>query len=160
MQQYLEAGKIVNTFGVRGELKLEPWCDSAEFLLPLKRLFISGEEKKILSSRVHKGMLIIRLEGLDDMNTAMLYKNRMAHFHRDDIPLPEGRYFIADILHSRVIDEAGRDIGELTEVIELPAGQNFVVKGAEEHMIPAVPEFILQIDAENKEIRVHLIEGM
>ena len=159
-QPYLEAGKIVNTFGVKGEVKLQPWCDDAEFLLPFKTLYVDGAPLRVLSARVHKDMLMVRFEGVDDVNAAMALKNKIVYFARDDAHLPEGRCFIADLLGSQVVDENGARVGELTEVLDMPAGQVYVVQGETEHTIPAVPEFILEINAEEKKIRVHMIEGM
>lgn len=159
-EPYLEAGKIINTFGVRGEVKLDPWCDSAEFLKPLKTLYIDGAPRAVASSRVHKGMLIIRFADVEDVNGAMLLKNKIVYFARSDVHLPKGRHFVADLLGAVVVDEQGAEIGKLTEVLDMPAGQVYVVQGETEHTIPAVPEFILDIDADEKVIRVHLIEGM
>ena len=159
-EPYLEAGKILNTFGVRGEVKLDPWCDSAEFLKPLKTLYIDGAPRAVASSRVHKGMLIVRFADVEDVNGAMLLKNKIVYFARSDVHLPKGRHFVADLLGAAVVDEQGAEIGKLTEVLDMPAGQVYVVQGETEHTIPAVPEFILAIDADGKVIRVHLIEGM
>lgn len=159
-EPYLEAGKILNTFGVRGEVKLDPWCDSAEFLKPLKTLYIDGAPRAVASSRVHKGMLIVRFADVEDVNGAMLLKNKIVYFARSDVHLPKGRHFVADLLGAAVVDEQGAEIGKLTEVLDMPAGQVYVVQGETEHTIPAVPEFILDIDADGKVIRVHLIEGM
>ena len=159
-EPYLEAGKIINTFGVRGEVKLDPWCDSAEFLKPLKTLYIDGAPRAVASSRVHKGMLIVRFADVEDVNGAMLLKNKIVYFARSDVHLPKGRHFVADLLGAVVVDEQGAEIGKLTEVLDMPAGQVYVVQGETEHTIPAVPEFILDIDADGKVIRVHLIEGM
>lgn len=159
-EPYLEAGKIINTFGVRGEVKLDPWCDSAEFLKPLKTLYIDGAPRAVASSRVHKGMLIVRFADVEDVNGAMLLKNKIVYFARSDVRLPKGRHFVADLLGAAVVNEQGTEIGKLTEVLDMPAGQVYVVQGEAEHTIPAVPEFILDIDADEKTIRVHLIEGM
>ncbi len=160
-QEYLEAGKIVNTFGVRGEVKLQPWCDSAEFLRPFKTLYIDGAPRRVLSSRVHKEMLIVHFEGVEDLNAAMALKNKLVTFARSDAELPEGRFFVADILGAAVVDEDGRTVGRLTDVLELPAGQVYVVEGEDgEHTIPNRGEFILDVDTDENVIRVHLIEGM
>lgn len=159
-QTFLEAGKIVSTFGVRGEVKLQPWCDSAEFLRDFSTLYYDGEPHKVASSRVHKGMLILRFDGCEDVNAAMALKNKLVYFSRADAALPEGRYFIADLLGAAVVDETGETVGRLTEVLDMPAGQVYVVRGEREHTIPAVPEFVLDIDAEEGVIRVHMIEGM
>ena len=160
MKEYLDAGKIVTTFGIRGEVKLEPWCDSAEFLKKFKTLYIDGTAKKVVSARVHKGALIVLFEGVEDVNAAMLLKNKIVRFARKDAKLPKGRFFIDDLIGAAVVDENGAEVGKLTEVLELPAGQVYVVQGTEEHTIPAVPEFILDISADASVIRVHLIEGM
>ncbi len=159
-QPYLEAGKIVGTFGVRGEVKLQPWCDSAEFLKKIKTLYIDGRPVEVVSSRVHKDMLIVLFRGVEDVNAAMALKNKVVFFAREDAKLPPGRYFIADLIGARVVDESGAPVGELTEVLDMPAGQVYVVQGETEHTIPAVPEFVLDIDADGGVIRVHLIEGM
>ena len=159
-EPYLEAGKILNTFGVRGEVKLDPWCDSAEFLKPLKTLYIDGAPRAVASSRVHKGMLIVRFADVEDVNGAMLLKNKIVYFARSDVHLPKGRHFVADLLGAAVVDEQGAEIGKLTEVLDMPAGQVYVVQGETEHTIPAVPEFILSTDPEAGVITVRLIEGM
>ncbi len=157
---FLEAGKIVSTFGVRGEVKLQPWCDSAEFLRPFKTLYVDGKPMEVASSRVHKDMLIVAFRGVEDVNAAMALKNKVVTFARADAKLPRGRYFIADLIGAAVVDENGTAVGTLTEVLDMPAGQVYVVRGETEHSIPNVPEFILDIDADNGLIRVHLIEGM
>ena len=160
-QEFLEAGKIVNTFGVRGEVKLQPWCDSADFLRSFKTLYIDGQPRRVVASRVHKEMLIALFEGVEDLNAAMALKNKVVYFARQDVKLPDGRFFIADILGADVIDEDGRAVGKLTDVLELPAGQVYVVEGEDgEHTIPNREEFILAVDANAGVIRVHLIEGM
>ena len=157
---YIEAGRIVNTHGVAGEVKIEVWLDSPRFMRKFKRFFINGTEIKMLSSREHKGFVLAKLEGVDDVNAAMSLKGKTVHIHRDDAHLPRGHYFLQDIIGAAVIDENGAEIGKLTEIMETPASRIYVVKGETEHMIPAVPEFILSTDAENGIIKVHLIEGM
>ncbi len=159
-EQYLEAGKIINTFGVRGEVKIEPWCDDAAFLKQFKTLYIDSRPRQVLSAKLHKGYLMVHFEGVEDVNAAMLLKNKLVYFRREDARLPKGSFFFADIIGSRVVDEQGAEVGILTEVLTLPAQNIYIVKGKEEHSIPAVPEFILDTDVEHKVIRVHLIEGM
>ena len=160
-QAFLEAGQIVNTFGVKGEVKIMPWCDSAEFLLPFRTLYIDKAPRRVISSHVHKDMLIVLFEGVEDLNAAMALKNKVVTFARADAKLPEGRFFIADILGSEVLDETGRAVGRLTDVLELPAGQVYVVEGEDgEHTIPNRSEFILDVNADEGVIRVHMIEGM
>ena len=159
-QQYLEAGKITNTDGVRGEVRITPWADSAAFLRGFRTFYIDGQPVRVLRSRVHKNQLIAQLEGYDDVNAAMTLKNKVIHIDRADAKLPEGRYFLQDLLGMRVVSDAGEALGELADVLDLPQGSVYVVRGTREILIPDVPEFLLNIDAERGEITVHLLEGM
>lgn len=159
-EQYIEAGRIVNTHGVVGEVKIEVWLDSPQFMKRCGRLFIGGVEKKITGAREHKGFLLAKLDGVDDVNAAAALKGRTVHIDRADAPLAKGAYFLQDIIGARVVDEAGNEVGTLAEIMETPASRIYIVRGEREHMIPAVPEFILSTDAENGVITVHLIEGM
>lgn len=159
-QQYIEAGKIVNTHGVAGEVKIEVWLDSPQFLRRFPRVFVNGAEKKLLSGRAQKSFLIAKLEGVDDVNAAMALKGRTITVDRNDVRLPRGTFFVQDILGASVVDENGAEIGKLTDVLERPAHNIYVVQGEQEHLIPAVPAFILKTDAEAGVITVHLIEGM
>ena len=159
-KQYIEAGRIVNTHGVAGEVKIEVWLDSPQFLKSFKRCFIDRREVKLLSARVHKGFLIAKLENVEDVNAAMALKGRTVFIDRADARLPKGAFFLQDIIGAAVVDESGNEIGKLVDVMETPASNVYVVKGETEHLIPAVPEFILSTDAENGIITVHLIEGM
>ena len=159
-QQYLEAGKITNTHGVRGEVRITPWADSAAFLRGFRTFYIDGQPGRVLRSRVHKNQLIAQLEGYDDVNAAMTLKNKVIHIDRADAKLPEGRFFLQDLLGMRVVSDAGEALGELADVLDLPQGSVYVVRGTREILIPDVPEFLLNIDAERGEITVHLLEGM
>ena len=159
-KQYIEAGRIVNTHGVAGEVKIEVWLDSPQFLKSFKRCFIDRREVKLLSARVHKGFLIAKLENVEDVNAAMALKGRTVFIDRADARLPKGAFFLQDIIGAAVVDESGNEIGKLADVMETPASNVYVVKGETEHLIPAVPEFIMSTDAENGIITVHLIEGM
>ncbi len=160
MEKYLEAAKIVNTHGIKGELKLEPWADNAEFLKGFKFLYIDGKPVKVVSSRVHNGFLIAKLEGVDDVNAAMPLKNKVVSIDRDDAKLPKGSFFLGDLIGASVVTETGEALGKLTDVLEMPAHNVYVVTGEREILIPAVPEFVLKTDASAGVVTVRLIEGM
>ena len=159
-EKFIEAGEIVNTHGVRGEVKIMPWTDTPEFLKAIKTLYIDGAAVRVLSSRIHKGALLASIEGIGNVNDAMRLKGKRVFIDRDDAALPEGRFFIQDIIGASVVTESGESVGTLTEVIDAPAGMIYVVRGETEHRIPAVPEFVLHTDADNGVITVRLIEGM
>lgn len=161
-EKFLEAGQLVNTHGVRGEVKITPWADSPEFLKKFRTLYIGPDRTPygVLSSRVHAGFLVALLEGVGDINAAMALKGKTVYIDRADVRLPRGKFFIADIIGARVIDESGAELGTVADVMEAPAQRIYVVRGETEHLIPDVPEFILGVDPEVGIVRVHLIEGM
>ena len=159
-QQYIEAGKIVNTHGVRGEVKIQVWLDSPEFMRRFKTIYIDSRPVKLVSSRAHKGFLIALLDGVDDINAAMSLKNKTVYIDRAEAPLKKGEYFLCDIIGASVVTEDGESVGTLEDILETPASSVYNVRGETEHMIPAVPEFILNTDAENGVITVKLIEGL
>ena len=119
-QSLIDAGKIVNTHGVRGEVRIEVWLDNPALLKRCGRVYLGGEEKKILSAREHKGFLIALLEGVTDVNAAQALKNRVVQIARADAKLPRGAYFLQDIIGASVVDEGGAEIGKLAAA--RPAG--------------------------------------
>ena len=162
MNEFIEAGKIVNTHGINGEMKVEVWLDGPAFFKKFRRVFIgnTAASYKVLSAREQKGFILLKVEGIDDLNTAMTFKNKIVYINRGDAHLKKGEYFLGDILGAKVIDEDGTEIGILEEIFETPAQPVYVVKGETEHLIPAVPEFIKAADIENRILTVKLIEGM
>lgn len=158
--KFLECGKIVNTHGIRGEVKIIPWADSPEFLCDLPALYIDGKEVKIRNARVHKGNVIALLEGVDDINDAMLLKEKVVSMSREDVDLPDGSFYLADIIGLKVINEDGQELGILKDILSPSLQQVYVIKGEREIMIPVVPEFILETNVEGGYIKVRLIEGM
>ena len=141
-------------------MKIEVWLDSPQFMKRFQRIFIDGTEHKILSAKTQKCFLLAKLEDVSDVNAAMRLKGKIVYICRDDAKLSRGAFFVQDIIGALVQDEQGNEIGRLTEVMETPASNVYVVKGEQEHLIPAVPEFIMSTDAESGIITVRLIEGM
>ncbi len=160
MKELLDCGQIVNTHGIRGEVRVVPWADSPEFLCRLPALYIGGAAVRVLSSRVHKGSVIARLDGVDTVEKAMALKGKTVQLHRKDAKLPDGAFFLEDIIGLDVVDGDGRRLGVLREVLSPSLQQVYVVEGEREIMIPAVPEFILETNIEGGFIKVRLIEGM
>jgi len=159
-KEFLEAGQIVNTHGVRGEVKIVPWADSPEFLCQFQTLYLDGAPVNVQSARPHKGSVIAKLEGVDDVEGAMRLRDKVLSIRRADARLPEGAFFLADLIGLEVVDEAGETLGKLREVLSPSRQQVYVVEGEREIMIPAVPEFILETNVDGGYIRVRLIEGM
>ena len=162
---YLECGKIINTHGVAGAVKLEPWCDSPEVLADLETIYFKKGELystlKVLRASVFKRFVLATLEGVTDVDAAAALKETVVYAAREDLPLEEGSHFIADLIGLSVIDvESGRVYGELVEVFNTGASDIYVVKTPDgERMMPAVGEFVKEIDTE-KGIFIAPIPGM
>lgn len=159
-KRYLEAGRIVNTHGVRGEVKIQPWADSPEFLKGFSRLYIDGKPYRLLSARVHKSSVIASLEDVDDVNAAMALRDKTVFIDRREARLPEGGYFIQDLIGAKVVTEDGAELGTLAEVLNMPASDVYVVRGEREILIPAVPQFIISRDIDEGVITVRMMEGL
>lgn len=163
--KYLECGKIVNTHGVKGGLKLESWCDTPQDLASLKKVYLkNGAEykmHKVKKASIFKQFVLFELEGINNIDIAMTLKGRVVFADRDDISIDEDAFFIADIIGLDVIDlESGEKIGTLSDVLNLGASDLYEINTKNgKKLIPAVPEFIKEIDLE-KGIFVSLIEGM
>lgn len=163
--QFLECGKIINTHGVRGGLKLESWCDTPQDLASLKKVFLKkGAEyicHKIKRASVFKQFVLFDLEGISDIDTANALRGAVVYADREDVHIEEDAFFIADIIGLPVIDvESGEKIGELADVINLGASDLYEIKTSNgKKLIPAVPEFIKEVDTEHG-IFVSLIEGL
>jgi len=160
MKKYLEAGVIVNTHGIKGEVRILPWVDSAEFLKSFKYLYIDEKPYELLSGRVHKNFLLAELAGVSDVNAAMILKNKVVSVDKDQAKLPKGAFFLQDLMGAAVVDESNTELGKLTDVLELPAGNVYVVSGEREILIPAIPQFVLKTDIKAGIITVRLIDGM
>ena len=160
--RYLEAGKIVNTHGIAGEVKILPWADDPAFLLDFDTLYIDGQPVSLLGARVHKNCVLAKLAGIHDINEAMKLKNKVVFIDREDAELEEGAFFLADLMGLEVRDaDSGEVLGQIADILTPPASNVYVVTGGkQDHMIPAVPEFIVETNIDEGYLRVRLIEGM
>ncbi|MGI5971644.1 MAG: ribosome maturation factor RimM [Oscillospiraceae bacterium] len=159
--EFIEAGLIVNTHGINGEVRIEPWCDSADFLKGFKTLYLDGEPLRVVSGRIHKNMFLATFEGYSDINSAMRLKGRVLYFRRSDAPLPEGRYFIADLIGLEARDaDTGKAIGIVKDVLSLPANDVYVISGERDYLVPAVPAFIDSLDIDAGFLTVKMQRGL
>ena len=158
-KRFLEAGQIVSTHGIAGEVKILPWCDGPEFLKEFDTFYIEGTAFPVEQARVHKNMLLCKLSGVNDMNAAQVMKNKVVCIDRSDAHIPEGRVFISDLIGLPVFAD-GQEIGVLKDVYTGPANDVYIVKGEREYMIPAVSEFLEDVNVDEGYVKVRLIEGM
>ena len=155
--QYIEAGEIVNTHGVRGEVKVLCWLDDPEMLCEFDRCRIAGKEYAMEQVRVQKTCNLVKLKGIDTMEAAQAMRGKTVELYREDID--DEVIFAAELIGVEVFCE-GEKIGKITEVLDYPGNSVYVVKGQYEYMIPAVNQFILSTDMEKNEMQVKLIKGM
>lgn len=158
----LKAGKIVNTHALRGEVRVYPYCDDAEFLCEFDRLFIESEEAEVISSRVHKGQALIKFKGIDNINDAEKVVGKLIYIDKNDVELEEGRFFIEDIKGLEVIDiDTGVVYGKVINVIETGANDVFEVKGEDKILlVPKIDDVVKDIDIVNKKILIRPIKGL
>ena len=155
--QFLEAGEIVTTHGVHGEMKVLPWADGPDFLLEFDRVRIEGKDYKVESCRIQKSCNLLKLEGIDTMEAAQLLRGKTIELYREDID--DEVIFAAELVGMEVQCD-GKTIGKVREVLDYPGNKVYVVKGQYEYMIPAVHQFILETNMEENTMRVKLLEGM
>ncbi|MBR2284386.1 MAG: 16S rRNA processing protein RimM [Ruminococcus sp.] len=163
-KQYLEAGKIVTTHGIHGEVKVMPYCDSAELLCEFDRLFMGRELKEvnILRARVQKGMVIAKIEGVDTVEQAQKLRNIMLYMHRDDLELDEDTYFVADLVGMEVRDaDTGEVYGKITDVMQTGANDVYVIGGRDrEYLVPAIADVVISTDTESNIMLIRPLEGL
>ena len=160
--QEMEIGKIVNTHGLRGHVKVEPWCDGIETFEYLDSIFIKGTEYNIESVKPHKNIFLLKLENIDDINVAEGFKGAIITADREKLPpLPEGTYYITDIIGLEVYEDE-KYIGKISDWIETGSNNVYVIKRpkGKDVLIPAIDDVIKKIDIENKTMSVKLLEGL
>ena len=155
--QFIEAGEIVTTHGVRGEVKVLCWLDSPEVLCEFDRCRISGKEYKMESVRVQKTCNLVKLSGINDMDAAQAMRGKVIELYREDI---DDEVIFADELKGVEVFADGNSIGKIVDVLDYPGNSVYVVRGEYEYMIPAVNHFILSTDMQANRMEVRLIEGM
>jgi 16S rRNA processing protein RimM len=157
----LEIGRITNTHGLKGEMKVEPWCDDPRDLLKLKTLFVGGAAYAVASARTAGDLLYLKLAGVDTLEMAQTLKGKTLEAAREDLSLAPGSYFIADCENATVVDaDSGRTLGTVKEILYYPGRTILNVDAGRELLIPMVSDFIKEVDADKGIVRVHLIDGM
>lgn len=163
-EQYLEVGKVTNVHGLMGEVRVQPWADSPDFLCRFKTLYVDKTHWpiEVERARVHKNMVIIKFHGFTDVNGALAMRNAILYIDRDDANLPKGSFFLADIYGLEVRDaQTDEVLGKVDDILTPPANNVYVVRGGKrEIMIPAVDQFVKEINVDEGYMKVALIEGM
>ena len=165
MEQMFTIGKIVNTHGVKGEVRVLPSTDDVKRFGKLKEVKVENRTMttyEIETVRYHKNFVLLKFKGIDTMNEAELLKNSLFKLDRKDaLPLKKDEYYQCDLYGLRVVTDTGRDLGKLTDILMTGSNDVYVVRNEEkEILIPAIKQCILKVDLEAGEMLVHLLEGL
>ena len=151
-KEFLEVGQVVGTHGVRGTMRVKPWSDESDFLSDFKRVYLDkGEtELKIVSAKAHGNVTLLDIKGIDSIEKAEALRGKVLAVSRDDIALPEGRYFVDELMGCAVTDaDTGENLGTITDVSKTGANDVWhITKGGNEYLIPAIESVIVSVDVE------------
>lgn len=165
-KKFLEIGKIVTTHGIKGEVRVQPWCDDAAMLCEFESLSLnaSGTETiSITSARVHKNVVVMKLDGVDTVNDAQAFRNRVLYADREELELPPDTYFIQDLIGLSVVDaNDGHLYGELVEVTETGANDVYHIKtpSGAVILIPAIADVVKTTDLDAGKMEIVPLRGL
>ena len=161
---YLEAGQIVGTHGVRGEVRVQPWCDSPAQFTTFKKLYwdAAGKQPVKVKGRPHKNIALVTLDGVTTVEQAQVLRGKMLYVDRKDLKLPKDRYLVQDLIGMTIVDaDTGETYGTLTDVSQ--TGANAVYHMATEKgeiLIPAIPDVIIKIDLKADLLHLRPMKGL
>lgn len=159
MKDFLSIGQIINTHGVKGELKIYPLTDDSRRFRKLQKVHIDGVEKKVIWCKLQNDLVILKIEGIESMDEAIKYKNKYLQVPREEaIKLPEGSHFVADLIGCTIFDNENIEIGKIEDVITTRSNDVYWVKRPKEVLVPAIKDIVLSIDIENKKIIIKPLE--
>lgn len=159
----IETGKIVNTHGVKGELKVVPWADDPTVFQNFKTVTIDNTPYSVRSVRFQGQNVLLKLDKINDMTAAEGLKNKIIFANRDDFDLPDGTYFIQDLIGLTVVeDETGKELGKITEVFSTGSNDVYEITctDGKKRYIPAIKDCVKATDMDAKQMRIHVMEGL
>lgn len=164
-KQYLEIGKIVGTHGIRGEVRIDPWCDSPEFLCAFRTLYLDaqGTQAIAVSARPHKHIALVKIKGVDSIEDAERLRGRVVYMNRDDITLGEGVNFVQDLIGLDVRDaDDGSSYGTLTDVLRTGANDVYEVTapGGSKTLVPVIDEVVISRDVDGGCVLIRPMKGL
>ncbi len=167
IKNFLAVGQIVGTHGVRGELRVNPWADSPEFLKQFKTLYYDSEGKnsvKVVSSRPHGNVVLMKLDGIDTVEAASAMRNKRLYMRRSDAKLADGVYFIEELVGCDVFDadDEGKRYGKISDVSETGANDVWHIKSddGKEYLIPAIPSVVIDTNVEENRVLIRPMKGI
>lgn len=165
IKEYLEIGKITSTHGIKGEMRFQPWCDGPEFLTKFKTLYFDkkGEKAVKIKARPNGEMAILKIDGIETVEEAAKLRDKVLYMKRSDAKLPEGHYFIQELMECKVYDADDESIcyGVLTDVSQTGANDVWhIEKDGTEYLIPAIPPVVISTDVVEGIIKIRPLRGI
>lgn len=164
MKQFLEAGKIVGTHGIRGEMRVDVWCDSPEFFCQLKTVYLNEGKTPIkVKSRPHKNIALVKAQGVETIDDAEKLRGKILYMNRNDVSLEDGEFFIQDLIGLEVYDiDTNIMYGKITDVF--PTGANDVYQitddNKKDYLIPVIDDVVISIEPENGKVLIKPLKGI
>lgn len=164
-KQYLDSGKIVGTHGIKGEVRIEPWCDSPEFLCAFKKLYLdkNGQTFIEVKSRPHKNITLAKIKGVDTIEAAEKLRGKIIYINRDDITLDEGVNFVQDLIGIEVKDaENGTVYGKITDVLRTGANDVYEITDSnnKKYLAPVIDEVVEEINVDGGFVLIRPMKGI
>lgn len=163
-KRYIETGEIVGTHGIKGEVRVQPWCDSPEFLTQFKTLYLDtkGSKIKINSSRAHKNIVLMKIKDVDTIEQAEALRGKVLYLDRNDAKLPEGSYFQCDLFGCDVFDaDTQEHLGVITDVSQTGANDVWHIKReGKEYLIPSIPDVVINVDIDAGKVIIRPLKGI
>lgn len=165
IKEYLEIGKITSTHGIKGEMRVQPWCDTPEYMKSFKTLYLDkkGEKPIAVKSRPNGNMVIMKIQGVDTVESAAEYRNKIIYMKRSDAKLPDGTWFIQELIDCTVIDADDEDIvyGVISDISQTGANDVWhIKKDDKEYLIPAIPDVVIDTDVVKGIIKIRPLKGI
>ena len=166
LKEFLEAGRIVGTHGIKGELRVDPWCDSPDFLAQFKTRYTKdgAQALEVISSRVHKNLLLVQLKGIDTIEQGDRMRGKVLFIKRSDVTLPKGRYFISDLLGMEVYNADDETVcyGVITDVIKTGANDVYQItdKQQKNYLIPVIDQVVIDTDIQSRKLLIRPMKGI
>lgn len=164
-ERYIETGKIVGTHGVKGMVRVQPWSDSGEFLTDFKYFYLDkkGERRlEALTVKLHGNVVLMSLKGVSSIEDAEKLRGAVIYIDRNDVTLPEGRYFINDLLGCAVYDaDNGEILGKISDISETGANDVWhITRDGKEYLVPAIDEVIVSVDTDGEKVVIRPMKGI
>ena len=164
-KQFLDSGKIVGTHGIKGEVRIEPWCDSPEFLCAFKKLYLDEKGQTFIEvkSRPHKNITLAKIKGVDTIEAAEKFRGKVVYINREDITLDEGVNFVQDLIGIEVKDaENGTVYGKITDVLRTGANDVYEITDSnnKKYLVPVIDEVVEEINVDGGYVLIHPMKGI